>query len=886
MLPAARLKRNNRPSLPVIPRILVVLPPRERPAACFLHGRSRLTLLASRPHPLHCLRSVPDAERAVTRMHAAWPPPYFIAIHRGSWQATGAMLSLAEIVPFQKMQPDGVVLLQLDRRTRDTVPIKGGLLLEHFARLAANVTGAPMAVISVLGRRSDGGPTSAAFGISVDQLSIINEFDRILRPDPVLAVVPDMTRDPRFADMRDSACAHPNLRFLCHLKLLPWAGEPIGFICILDKTSRPGLTEAQATSLSLIAGMVLADRRREQRHLHLMHVANRALRVDRMLRLVSEAASCADALTSLLEELCRFHGSVVGRIWQLTGPDSPMLVISRYDGDGRPEHRTRPIEPAVAINVMAAEAIRRNEPRVVRFSRSEPVEQFDEAMALGLASQVCIPMWVQQQRFGISLAFATEHAELDAVAADITSLADTIRPALLRKVTEERIRFVAHHDDLTQLSNRLMFQERLSQALAATQNSGHGFGLLCLDLDGFKSVNDTRGHEAGDQLLIAVAQRLRNNVRDGDTVARMGGDEFAIIQQLGGQPSEAITLAQRLLAAISKPFELEGRRSVIGVSIGIALYPQDGDTPDLLLRNADTALYQAKAAGRNTFRLFNNVMQVHQQERILIEQELREAIEGKHFTLHYQPLCDSKSLRIVGFEALLRWRHDAHGLIQPDQFIPLAELSGLIIPLGRWALEAACLEAAEWDPPVCLSVNLSPLQFRQPDLPQQIADVLMRTGLPAERLDLEVTEGLLLDESDLVLRTMRTLHEQGIRITLDDFGTAYASLSYLRRFPFDRIKIDRSFIRGIGGDDTTQAIVQAILSLGDRLDLTVVAEGVETERELDVLRALGCRLVQGYLPGRPIAGRHVRALLRRSTYADGPQGLVTASAVRQPCEGG
>ncbi len=484
-------------------------------------------------------------------------------------------------------------------------------------------------------------------------------------------------------------------------------------------------------------------------------------------------------------------------------------------------------------------------------------------------------MWVQQQRFGISLAFATEHPDLDAVVADIASLTDAIRPALLRKVTEERIRFVAHHDDLTQLSNRLMFQERLNKALAGARSGDHGFALLCLDLDGFKLVNDTRGHEIGDAVLVAVAQRLRENIRDGDTVARTGGDEFAIVQSCAGQPFAATALAQRLLHAISKPFELQGRRSVIGVSIGIALYPQDGETPDALLRNADTALYQAKEAGRNSFRLFNETMQVHQQERILIEQDLRDAIEGRHFTLAYQPVCDSMSLRIVGFEALLRWSHRLRGPIQPDQFIPLAETSGLIVPLGRWALESACAEAATWDPPVCLSVNLSPLQFRQPDLPQQIADVLERTGLPAERLDLEVTEGLLLDESDLVLKTMRGLKEKGIRITLDDFGTAYASLSYLRRFPFDRIKIDKSFIRGICDDDSTLAIVEAILSLGDRLNLAVVAEGAETERELDVLRKLGCRLVQGYLSGRPMVSQRIRALLRQPIYVDARKTIVT-----------
>jgi len=754
------------------------------------------------------------------------------------------------------------------------VPIKGGLLLEHFARLAANVAGTPMAVVSVLGRRSDGGPTLAAFGLSDDQSSMIIEINSILESGPVLTVVPDMTQDHRLA-VKAVASKHPDLRFLYHLKLLSSGSERVGFICLLDQIPRQDLTEAQAASLGHIANMIMADRKKEQRHFHLMHVANRALRVDRMLRLVSEAASCADALTSLLAELCRFHGAVIGRIWQLNRPNNPMLEISRYDEDGHPGYGSPGIEPTIALNAMAAEAIRRNEPRAIRFSQLAASDRPEEAIASGLASQVCIPMWVQQQRFGISLAFTTEHPDLDAVVADIASLTDAIRPALLRKVTEERIRFVAHHDDLTQLSNRLMFQERLNKALATARSGNHGFALLCLDLDGFKLVNDTRGHGIGDAVLVAVAQRLRDNIRDGDTVARTGGDEFAIVQSCAGQPSAATALAQRLLQAISEPFELQGRRSVIGVSIGIALYPQDGESPDSLLRNADTALYQAKEAGRNTFRIFNKIMQVHQQERVLIEQDLRDAIEGRHFTLAYQPVCESISLRIVGFEALLRWSHRLRGPIQPDQFIPLAETSGLIVPLGRWALESACAEAATWDPPVSLSVNLSPLQFRQPDLPQQIADVLERTGLPAERLDLEVTEGLLLEESDLVLKTMRRLKEKGIRITLDDFGTAYASLSYLRRFPFDRIKIDKSFIRGICDDDSTLAIVQAILSLGDRLNLAVVAEGAETERELDVLRKLGCRLVQGYLSGRPMVGQRIRALLRQPGYVDAPKSIVT-----------
>jgi diguanylate cyclase (GGDEF)-like protein len=737
------------------------------------------------------------------------------------------------------------------------VSTKSGLLLEHFARLAANVAGTSAAVVGVLGRRSDRSAKLAAFGLSQEQAAAVADIDRALGSAPTLTIVPDLARDERLATVRLSD-APSHLRFLGHLKLVSAGGERVGFISVLDGAPRAGLTDAQAASLGDIASMIMADRRREQRHLHLMHVADRALRVDRMLRLVSEATSCANALTTLLEELCRFHDATAGRIWQLTR--EPMHEISRYDEDDSATEGPEGIASLTALHTTAADAIRSNEPRAIRLARPEASKRPVSSVQPLLSGHVCIPIWVQQQRFGISLGFATERSDLDAVLADIASLADTIRPALFRKVTEERIRFVAHHDDLTQLPNRLMFKERLNAALAGCE--GEGFALLYLDLDGFKLVNDTRGHDIGDRLLVAVAQRLRDNLREGDTVARMGGDEFAIIQLSGGQPGAAIALARRLIAAIGEPFEVDGRRSVIGISVGIAVYPRDGDNTDALLRNADMALYRAKDGGRNIYRLFEPAMQVRQQERFLIEQDLRDAVEDERFTLAYQPVCDIATLRPIGFEALLRWSHPSRGLIEPDQFVQVAESSGLIIPLGRWALESACAEAAAWDAPVCLSVNLSPLQFRQPDLPEQIADILNRTGLPADRLDLEVTEGLLIDESDQVLRTTQRLQEQGVRITLDDFGTAYASLANLRRFPFDRMKIDKSFIRGIGDDYSTVAIVRTILSLGEQLNVAVVAEGVETERELAVLRELGCRLIQGYLSGRPMADQQVRALLR------------------------
>lgn len=725
-----------------------------------------------------------------------------------------------------------------------------GLLLEHFARIAANVAGTSAAVVGVIGRRKGLGPRRAAYGLSREQSIAIKEIERILNTGPSLTVVPDLIQDVRFG-ARAAALEHPRLRFLTYMKLISPGGERVGFICLLDEDARSGLTEAQVASLGHIASMIMADRQREQRHLHLMHVADRALRVDRMLRLVSDAASCADALSNLLEALCQFHGATVGQIWQLIRPDKPLLEISRYHQDHQSGNAHPAIEKLTALNEMTAEAIRRNKPHAVKFSQPEAFAKPGDADVCGFSGHVTVPIWVQQQRFGISLAFTAENSELDSVVADIASLGDTIRPALFQKVTEERMRFAAHHDDLTQLSNRLMFQERLRKAITVARSLEQGFAVLCLDLDGFKQINDTRGHEIGDRLLVGVAQRLRDSVRETDTVARMGGDEFAIIQPLDSQPSAALSLAKRLVETVTQPFELAGRQALVGVSIGISLYPRHGESPDVLLRNADQALYRAKKAGRKTFCLYDPTMEVSPQEHFLVEQDLRDAISREDFTLAYQPVCDTKSLRTVGFEALLRWRHPLIGPIQPDQFIPLAEKSGLIVPLGRWALEIACAEAATWDPPVLLSVNLSPLQFRQSDLPRQIADVLSRTGLPAARLGLEVTEGLLLDESDLVLQTMRELREQGIRIMLDDFGTAYAGLSYLRRFPFDGIKIDKSFVRGLCGDEITLAIVQAILSLGDRLTLAVVAEGVETQHELDILRELGCPLFQGYLAGRP-----------------------------------
>ncbi len=427
-----------------------------------------------------------------------------------------------------------------------------------------------------------------------------------------------------------------------------------------------------------------------------------------------------------------------------------------------------------------------------------------------------------------------------------------------RKAADARIRFIAHHDGLTLLANRGVLQEHLDQAVTACAAAANGLALLYLDLDRFKPINDLYGHAVGDQLLIEVAQRMRGMVREEDLVARMGGDEFAIVQTAVDQPTAAGSLAQRLIDRMSAPFVFDGMRLTIGVSIGIGVYPVSGTNASDLRRNADIALYRAKASGRNTYRFFDAEMDARQQARFQIEQDLRDAVGLKSFHMMYQPIIDVGTDAVVGFEALLRWTHPTRGAVGPEEFVTIAELNGLIVPLGRWVMETACAEAAGWPAHLRIAVNLSPLQFRQGNLTDEIISVLRHTGLAPDRLELEVTEGVLLEDSGPVLQTMYALQALGVSITLDDFGTGHASLSYLRRFPFDKLKIDKSFIRNLQRDPQSRAIVEAVLLLSRRLGLNVVAEGVETQAQLDILRRLRCPLVQGFLRGRPMSTEAAR----------------------------
>ncbi len=436
-----------------------------------------------------------------------------------------------------------------------------------------------------------------------------------------------------------------------------------------------------------------------------------------------------------------------------------------------------------------------------------------------------------------------------------------------RQRVEKQAIFLARHDALTRLANRVLFHEQIEQALAQV-GRGAQAAVLCLDLDRFKAVNDTLGHPIGDGLLKAVADRLRACVREVDTVARLGGDEFAVLQVGLECPEDVERLACRLVDTLSEPYEISGHHVSIGTSVGVALAPHDGTHPDILLKNADMALYRSKLEGRGTHRFFKREMDVKLQARRALELDLRSALTAGEFELFYQPLVSLISNRICGFEALMRWHHPARGLVSPAEFIPIAEEIGLIIPLGEWALAQACTEAAGWPGSVKVAVNLSPVQFKSGNLVQAVMDALDRSGLPAQRLELEITESVLLQSNETTLATLHDLRDLGVRIAMDDFGTGYSSLSYLRSFPFDKIKIDKSFVRDLGVKQDSDAIVRAVTGLAVSLGMMTTAEGVETHEQLAHLRVQGCSEVQGYLLSRPCPASDVAGLLQRSLDQD------------------
>jgi diguanylate cyclase (GGDEF)-like protein/PAS domain S-box-containing protein len=430
-----------------------------------------------------------------------------------------------------------------------------------------------------------------------------------------------------------------------------------------------------------------------------------------------------------------------------------------------------------------------------------------------------------------------------------------------RKQSELRVAHLAHHDALTGLPNRVFFRERLDHALGRLHRQGGQLALLYLDLDHFKAINDSLGHPVGDELLKCVAERLRACIGDNGVVARLGGDEFAIIRSALRNPEEASELAAAVLASLAGAYDVANHRLMVEGSVGIAFSPQHGSDPDELLKNADLAMYAAKAEGRGKYRTFEPAIDARMKARSALEFDLREAIMVGGFELHFQPLVDFNSGGITGCEALLRWHHRTQGMIPPSDFIPIAEETGLIGPLGEWVLRTACDEAAGWPEHMKIAVNVSPVQFGD-SLVQTVVSALASSQLPAHRLELEITEAVLIRDDSAALEVLHRLRSLGVRIALDDFGTGYSSLSYLQRFPFDKIKIDRSFVRGIAESDYSRDIVRAIVNIAKTRHITTTAEGVETERQREALRALGCTEMQGYLFSPPVAAEKLATIIQ------------------------
>jgi len=436
-----------------------------------------------------------------------------------------------------------------------------------------------------------------------------------------------------------------------------------------------------------------------------------------------------------------------------------------------------------------------------------------------------------------------------------------VRDITERKEASARIAHLAFHDALTGLPNRAVFADHLARTVEKAVAANEPVAVLCIDLDGFKAVNDINGHPGGDELLVAVANRLRGAVRGNELVARLGGDEFAVVQVGGVQPSHAGLLSERILRELEGAFEIGSETVRISGSVGIALFPANADTPESLIKNADVALYRAKADGRGVARFYEAAMDEALRQRRMLDADLRLAIDNDELTIDYQPLADLESGRILGFEALARWTHKRLGPVGPDCFVRLAEEGGYIVKLGEWVLRKACTEAARWSPPLKLSVNLSPLQFMQPDLAGDIELILAETGLDPARLDLEVTEGLLITDAGRAIAVLTRLKALGVQISMDDFGTGYSSLSYFRMFPFDKVKIDQSFVRDMIENPQARAIIRSVIGLGRGLGMPVVAEGVETQEQLDALRAEGCDQVQGYLIARPNPISHFESVV-------------------------
>ena len=621
--------------------------------------------------------------------------------------------------------------------------------------------------------------------------------------------------------------------------------------------------EGNRVALEGIARDITARKQREQ-ELHLLQSITLA---------VSEAEDMEAALSIVLRAVCEATGWVIGQAWVPATEDGRLFVCSPawYGRERGLEAFRAACEHWVVEGSgtdLQARVVRERVPLWLRdIDTRDDFSRHQYAADAGLKAMVAVPVTTGAEIEAIMEFFTREpRPEDEPLVHTVSSVAAQLGAVIRRKRSEERLMYLAHHDVLTDLPNRALFSDRLRQALFEANRQGRLVAVAFLDLDRFKNINDSLGHETGDQLLRGVADRLRANVRESDTVARISGDEFMLVLPGLTNVDDASRIAQKILAGLSQPLIITGHELYVSASLGIAIYPHDAKDVEGLLRNADVAMYRAKETGRNAYQFYTAEMTVLAQEHLRLEGDLRRALDRREFMLHFQPILDLTEGAVVGAEALLRWKHPERGIVGPAHFVHLAEEAGLIGPIGEWVLRSACNQFVAWEQQglglLRLSVNISPRQFQSLELAEMVAAVLRESGLAPERLELELTEGVLLHNPDTTIANMDRLSAMGVRLSIDDFGTGYSSLTYIKRLPIDQLKIDQSFVRDIPEDEDDAAIATAIIAMAHNLKLTVIAEGVETLEQLAFLRNHRCDLMQGYYFSQPLSAADFALLMR------------------------